>query len=139
MESIYVDWGNSTVKLTWLRDFQAPRELVTSAHGFCFHEGKVMLVDLDNRGWDFPGGHVMPGETPEDAFKREVMEEGYVEGDCFYLGAIEVNHRENPNWDGLSPYPVAGYQVFYVWIYMLFIHLRQGMNLVEGRSLNHVM
>lgn len=44
--------------------------------------------------WDFPGGHVLPGEHPEDALRREVAEELGAE-----LEGVEgdpVLHRVDP-------------------------------------------
>ncbi|MFF2090448.1 NUDIX hydrolase [Paenibacillus sp. NPDC058174] len=110
-----VQWGASTVELCWnAEETLPPLELITSVHGFCFDEaGRFMLVDLKHRGWDFPGGHLEHGETPEAAFRREALEEGYVEGDLQLLGSVTVDHGANPAWSEDSPYPKVGYQVFY--------------------------
>lgn len=113
MAGIYVDWGGHKLKLTWMEEVMPERELITSVHAFCFHEGQLLMVNLNDRGWDFPGGHIETGETVEACVCREVMEEAYVMGDCTLLGAIEVNHEENPLWNPSSPYPEVGYQVFY--------------------------
>jgi len=114
MQSVYVNWGSSRVKLTWKKEMALPGyHLMSSAHGFCFHERKLLMVYLDDRGWDFPGGHLEKDESPEECFKREAMEEAYVKGDCSYLGCLEIDHHENPVWDENSPYPKVGYQVFY--------------------------
>lgn len=112
--STYVDWGGQKVKMTWVPSDTLPSEgLITSAHGFCFWNEAIMLVDLDNRGWDLPGGHIEEDETAASCFKREAMEEGYVDGVCTLLGYLEVNHEENDSWNEQSPYPQIGYQVFY--------------------------
>ncbi len=54
-----------------------------------------LLMVLRGRGpgvgkWSIPGGRVEPGETPEQAVVREVMEETGVRGECEALmGALE--------------------------------------------------
>ncbi|TFD99490.1 NUDIX hydrolase [Jeotgalibacillus salarius] len=114
MATTYVKWGEATVKLSWTESGELPDEKsITSVHGFCFHKGQVMLVNLNHRGWDIPGGHVDEGETPLQAFQREVMEEGYVEGDCRMIGYITVDHHENEHWNPAGRYPQVGYQVFF--------------------------
>ena len=114
MNALQVQWGESVVKLSFEKSLVLPpAHLITSAHGFCIYEGKLLMVDLNDRGWDFPGGHIEVNETPEDCFKREALEEGYVEGNCTLLGAIKVDHSDNPMWTESSRYPKIGYQVFY--------------------------
>ncbi|MGH3154465.1 MAG: NUDIX domain-containing protein [Streptosporangiaceae bacterium] len=44
--------------------------------------------------WDFPGGHVLPGERPEDALRREVAEELGAELDG--VEGVPVLHRIDP-------------------------------------------
>jgi 8-oxo-dGTP diphosphatase len=114
MTSIIVNWGEAIVKLTWTATDVIPEHrLVTSVHGLCFYEGKVMLVDLHNRGWDFPGGHIEDGESSIACLQREAMEEGYVSGECRMLGYITVDHEKNKIWHENMKYPKLGYQLFY--------------------------
>lgn len=112
--TVYVTWGSGKVKLTWKPKSEIEQtNSVTSAHGFCFYKEQLLLVNLNHRGWDITGGHIESNESPKDCFNREAMEEGYVEGESHFLGYVEVNHHENPNWNEASPYPKVGYQAFY--------------------------
>ena len=38
-------------------------------------DGKFVMVKHPERGWEFPGGKVEEGESPEDAARREAREE----------------------------------------------------------------
>ncbi|MFD2443718.1 NUDIX domain-containing protein [Bacillus sp. CGMCC 1.16607] len=112
-KSIYVDWNGHNVKLTWYPGFLPNYDKVTSVHGVCFEQEKVLLVQIEGRGFNFPGGHVEKEELPENAIHREVYEEGYVKGTIKLLGAIEVSHKNNPLFDPNGKYPLIGYQLFY--------------------------
>ncbi|QFF99121.1 NUDIX domain-containing protein [Psychrobacillus glaciei] len=111
---IYVNWGGNQVSLRWhpYKNINQS-EIVTSVHSYCFSQGKVLLVQVKERGFNIPGGHVEFNETPDEALCREAYEEGYVSGEIKYIGAIEVNHKDNPNFEQNGPYPLIGYQLFY--------------------------
>ncbi len=91
-----------------------PRHLITSAVALAFHEGTFLMTNLHQRGWDIPGGHIDPGETPEETMRREVMEEAAVE-----LGPMRLFGYQRIRLLGEVPagyrYPApASYQVFYI-------------------------
>lgn len=114
-KTIYVDWEGHNVKLTWSATTTLPDlNYVTSVHGVCIDNGKVMLVQVASRGFNLPGGHIEKGESPEEALIRECMEEGYITCDSLsLLGAIRVSHEDNLLFDIHGKYPLIGYQLFY--------------------------
>lgn len=97
------------VRSGWL----PPTELTSAAFGLIFDGDAILLARLVDRGWEVPGGHLEPGESAEEAMRREVLEEtGVVVG-----GASVFAHQRirllSPRPDGYRyPYP-EGYQVFF--------------------------
>lgn len=114
MKSIMTEWGGQPVKLTWLPDYTIKDEdVVTSVHAICIQNNKIILSKIKNRGYNYPGGHIEKGESLEAAIHREVYEEAYIKGDITYIGAIEVEHKDDPHFNMNEKYPVVGYQAFY--------------------------
>ncbi len=71
-----------------LVDYQSPAVGVLAI----LDDGRLLLVDhyrfqTDTRGWEIPAGRVDPGETPEHAAARELLEEtGHRAGTLKQLG-----------------------------------------------------
>lgn len=91
-----------------------PAHLVTSALALAFQGDRILMTNLNARGWDIPGGHLETGESPEIALCREVMEEtGAALSDVRLLGYQHIRLLSPcpPNYR--YPYPDS-YQTLFL-------------------------
>ena len=96
-----------------LSDSLPPRESTATALVLAFDRGQLLQTRLAARGWDIVGGHLEPGESPEDAARREANEEaGARLGQLHLLGYQRLRLLgPRPAWYRYA-YPDS-YQVFY--------------------------
>lgn len=91
-----VRWKNETATFVPCRTegdeptgFPRPAALV-----FPFYGDRVVLADIETRGWCIPSGHLEPRESAEDAVRRESVEEaGATLGKVAYLGYFVLTDR----------------------------------------------
>lgn len=67
-------------------------------------ESEIKFLVIQHRGthgghWDFPKGHVEPGETEEQTAKREVFEETGIKFDFLSGFEEKINYRM---WNGIE-------------------------------------
>lgn len=68
-------------------------------------EGKILLVNSPWRGWEYPGGLIEPGETFQEALRREVREEAGVDIRITgFVGICKNIERDVVNIDFLAEY-----------------------------------
>lgn len=66
---------------------------------FPWQDDKVLVCDIENRGWCIPSGRVEPFETSLEAVKREAIEEaGAVLADVQYIGCYHITERNEVRW-----------------------------------------
>lgn len=77
-----------------------------SAAGLVVNEKKeILLINNPKRGWEYPGGMVEPGESLQEALKREIREETGVEVEIIgFVGICKNVQRDIVNIDFICKY-----------------------------------
>ncbi len=78
--------------------FRAPLRAF-AALVFPWLEDKVLICNIEDRGWCIPSGRVEPNESSIEAAVREAKEEaGAILEDVLYLGCYRITERGEVRW-----------------------------------------
>lgn len=103
MTEVIAIWPTGPVSLSW-HPGESCGLPITGSHGFCFCGGKVLVCEIEGRGWSIPGGHLEAGETPADCMAREIREEACAEVERSVLaGFLVADHSINAKYAGRYP------------------------------------
>ena len=103
----YCSWF---VRSTWVPS----NELTSAAFGLVFDGAAILLARLVERGWDLPGGHLEPGQSAEEAMRREVLEETGAVVSATSVFAHQLVRLLSPCPGGYRYSYPDGYQVFFL-------------------------
>ena len=82
-----------------------PTHLVSVAALVTNDLGQILLVKSPWRGWEYPGGLIEPGETFQQALRREIREEAGVEVEITgFVGICKNIERDIVNIDFTAKY-----------------------------------
>lgn len=78
--------------------FRAPLRAF-AALVFPWRGQKVLICNIEDRGWCIPSGRVEPGETSIEAAAREAREEGgaFLE-EILYIGCYRITEKSEVRW-----------------------------------------
>lgn len=98
-----VDWQGMNIRYTWVpgNDESVFRPF-RQVYGIVFNDKDEVLVIEEDGKWKIPGGSVESGETAEETFRREFIEEADVTlKNIKFIGAQKVEFLKygNPNLD----------------------------------------
>jgi len=66
---------------------------------FAWQGDKVLVCDIEGRGWCIPSGRVEPYENSLEAVRREALEEGGAILECIqYLGCYRISEKREVRW-----------------------------------------
>lgn len=82
-----------------------PTHLVSVAALVTNDKNEILLVNSPWRGWEYPGGMIEPGETFQQALRREVREEAGVEIEITgFIGICKNVEKDFVNIDFTAHY-----------------------------------